>query len=228
MRKNNILEINNNFQLLKLFLLALILSGCAWTTLTSVKNLELTDIKFNKLLIIAMFSDLDLKKKTEDAFMEQFEIYGVKATTSINLIPPIKNYKEEEILKILEQNNIDGVLVVALQDFWLSHAYIPKSTISKGSGFFYGDFFSYNSYTQEVGGYYISEPNVKFDIRLFENKSGNTVWMATSLTQGNAFANYNVIVKSLAEEVVRKLMEENIIIVDSNKIYKRRDYYTGE
>ncbi len=194
-----------------LVLIVFYLSGCAWTTLNTVKNPELYQVNFRKLLVVAPFSDIGLRKQTENAFIAQFNLSGVNAFSSIELIPPVKEYNEQELLNILEQNNIDGVLVVGLQDYWTSQAYIPKSSSSRGSASLYGNSLYYQSYTQEYGGYYISMPRVKFEIRLFDSKSGQVAWLATSFTRGNAFANYNTLVNSLAKEVVKKLIEENVI-----------------
>jgi len=196
---------------LLLMLIVIYLSGCASTILNTIKNPELSEVKFRKLLIVAPFSDIGLRKQTENSFVAEFNSSGVSAISSIELIPPLKDYNEQELLKILEQNNIDGVLVVALQDYWTSQAYIPKSSSSQGSASLYGNSLYYKSYTQEYGGYYISKPRVKFEIRLFDSKSGQVAWLATSFTRGNAFADYNTLVKSLAKEVVKKLREENVI-----------------
>ena len=89
----------------KQFLLVLVifyLSGCAWTTLNTIKNLELSQVKFKKLLVVAPFSDIGLRKQTENAFIAQFNLLDVNAISSIELIPPVKNYNEQELLKILK------------------------------------------------------------------------------------------------------------------------------
>ncbi len=198
----------------KQFLLAVIifyLSRCASTTLNTIKNPEFSQVKFRKILVVAPFSDIGLRRQTENAFIAQFNLSGVNAISGIELIPPVKDYDEQELLKILEQNNIDGVLVVALQDYWTSQVYIPKRSSSQGSASLYGSSLYYQSYTQEYGGYYISKPRVKFEIRLFDRKSGEVAWLATSFTKGDAFADYNTLVNSLAKEVVKKLREENVI-----------------
>jgi hypothetical protein len=190
-----------------------ILSGCAWawTSVNSIKNPEMSQVRFRKLLVVAPFSDIGLRKQTENAFITQFNMSGIEAIASIKLFPPVKNYTEPELLNILEQNNIDGILIIALQDYWTSQVYVPRGSFSGGSASLYGNFLYYQGYTQEYGGYYISKPRVKFEIRLFDTKSGQVAWLATSFTKGNGFADYNTLANSLAEEVVKKLIEENII-----------------
>jgi hypothetical protein len=195
-----------------LFLIfAMFLAGCAKTTLTTIRNPELSQIKFGKLLVVAPFSDIGLRKQTEDAFIAKFNLSDMNAISSIQRIPPVKDYNEQELLEILEQDEIDGILVVGLKDYWTSQSYVPKSSSSRGSASLYGNSLHYQSYTQEYGGYYISKPNVKFEIRLFDSKSGQVAWLATSLTKGNGFADYNTLANSLAKKVVKMLIEENML-----------------
>jgi len=198
--------------LVVLFLIfAMFLSGCASTTLSTITNSELSQIKFGKILVVAPFSDIGLRKQTEDAFIAKFNLSGMNAISSIQRIPPVKDYNEQELLKILEQDKIDGILVVGLKDYWTSQSYVPKSSSSRGSASLYGNSLHYQSYTQEYGGYYISKPNVKFEIRLFDSNSGQVAWLATSRTKGNAFADYNTLANSLAKKVVKMLIEENML-----------------
>lgn len=201
----------SSFKQLLLVLITFYLSGCAGTTLNTIKNPNLSQEEFRKLLVVAPFSDIGLRKQTENAFIAQFNLSDVNAISSLELIPPVKDYNEQELLNILEQNNIDGVLVVGLQDYWTSQVYIPESSSSKGSASLYGKSLYYQSYTQKYGGYYISKPRVRFEIRLFDSKSGQVAWLATSFTRGDAFADYNTLANSLAKEVVKKLREENVI-----------------
>ena len=207
--------------LVGLFLiLAMFLVGCATTTLNTIKNPELFQIKFEKILVVAPFSDIGLRKQTEDAFIAKFNLSGMNAISSIQRIPPVRDYDEQELLKILEQEKIDGILVVGLQDYWTSQSYVPKSSSTQGTASLYGNYLHYRSYTKEYGGYYISKPNVTFEIRLLDSKSAQIAWLTSSLTKGNGFADYNTLANSLAKKVVKKLIEENMLeltIVKENK-----------
>jgi len=204
-----------------LFLIfAMFLVGCADTTLNTIKNPELSQIKFGKILVVAPFSDIGLRKQTEDAFIAKFNLSGMSAISSIQRIPPVRDYSEQELLNILEQDKIDGILVVGLKDYWTSQSYVPKSSSSQGTASLYGNSLYYRSYIKEYGGYYISKPNVTFEIRLFDSKSSQVAWLTSSLTKGNGFADYNTLANSLAKEVVKRLIEENILeltIVKENK-----------
>jgi len=199
------------FLIIAFLIFAMFLVGCAKTTLSTIRNPELFQIKFGKILIVAPFSDIGLRKQTEDAFIVKLNLSGINAISSMQRIPPVKDYSEQELLNILEQDKIDGILVAGLKDYWTSQTYVPKSSSTRGSASLYGNSLYYRSYTQEYGGYYISKPNVKFEIRLFDSKSGQVAWLATSLTKGNAFADYNALANSLAKKVVKILIEEDLL-----------------
>lgn len=190
------------------------LVGCAKTTLSTIRNPELSQIKFENILVIAPFSDIGLRQQTENAFIEKFNLSSMNAISSIQIIPPVKDYNEEELINILEKNKIDGILVAGLQDYWTSQSYVPRSSSTHGTASSYGNYLYYRSYTQEYGGYYISKPNVKFEIRLFDRQSGQLAWLVTSVTKGNAFADYKTLANSLAKEVVKKLIEENMLEIN--------------
>ncbi len=187
------------------------LYACAWTTLNSIKNPEFRNKKFTKILIIAPFSDLGVRQSTEEAFKKQFELAGIPSVPSIELFPPIKNYSEEEIMKILRENNIEGILVVALKRYWNSKVYIPKTSSTQGSANLYGNSLVFQTYTRESGGYYITKPRATFEIRLYDANTGKIAWLATSFTRGNAFADSNTLLTSLAKTTVKRLLKENIL-----------------
>lgn len=159
-------------------------------------------------MVFALFPDIGLRKQTENAFIAQFNLTSVNSISAIEIIPPVKNYSDEELLKILDQNKIDGVMVVALQDFWTTNVYIPPSFKTKGSASSFGNSTFFESQTQQYGGYHFSRPTAKFEIRLFDKKSSQVAWIATSTTKGDVFSDYNTLLKSLAKEVVKKLIKE--------------------
>jgi len=189
----------------------LFLSSCATTGISSIANPKFAEKSFKKIVIAAPFSDISLRKQTEQEFTCQFIMTSALAIPSLDVIPPFKDYSEPEILEILRKNRIDAVFVVALTDFWMSKTYIPKSSSTSGTVSAFGGSLHYQSYAQEHGGYYVNKPRLEFDVRLFDVESGEAVWMATSLTKGNAFAHYKTLCISLAGRVVDKLIEDNII-----------------
>jgi hypothetical protein len=59
----------------------------------------------------------------------------------------------------------------------------------------------------------VSKPNVEFETRLLDPSSGGTLWMSSSVTRGNAFAEFDTLMYSLAREVVRRLEQEQFLAI---------------
>ena len=190
----------------------LFLGACATTTrLDTIKNSRFDNITLERILIVAPYKDIGIRRETEYEFICQFMLSDVIGISSLELIPPLKEYTQSEIDNILDKNKIDAILVIALEDFWTEETYVPKSSITKGSMTWYGNSLKYNGYTQEFGGFYVSSPSVSFELRLYDKKSGEIIWLATTVTKGNALDNYKTLSNSLARESIKKLVEENVI-----------------
>ncbi|HBY57394.1 MAG TPA: hypothetical protein DEG96_05980 [Candidatus Atribacteria bacterium] len=209
------------FVLILILIITLWLIGCAKTKLDTVKNPELSHIKFEKILIVAPFTDIGLRRQTENVFVSKFASADMTAVSSLELIPPIKEYTDQELLNILDQNRIDGILTVALKDFWTTKSYVPRSSSTHGSASLYGNSLYYRSYTQEYGGYYVSKPHVSFETRLFDRQSGQVAWLVSSTTSGNAFADYGNLANSLAKKIVAELKKEKMLVLNSTEIQEK-------
>ena len=206
------------FVVFTILLISIILIGCAETRLETVRNPNLSRIKFKKILVVAPFTDIGLRRQTENAFVSKFTSTEVQSVSSLQILPPIKDYTDSELMGILDRDRVDGILTIALKDYWTSQSYVPRSSSTQGSANLYGNSLSYSSYTQEYGGYYVSKPNVNFEIRLFDRRTGEVAWLVSSTTSGNAFADYRDLANSLAKKVVSELKKENMLVLSSTEI----------
>ncbi len=189
----------------------LLLASCAATRMTSVRDPSAARSTFRNILVIAPFSDLESRTAAENIFVAKLGERGVSAIASITVMPPTKEYTEVELLRILDDSRTDGIIIVSLTDAYTKETYVPQSSTTTGSASLYGNFVNYSSRTQHHGGYYISKPRVHYELRLLDVSTGNTAWLATSLTRGNAFAGFNTLMRSLARRAVQKLAEDGVI-----------------
>jgi len=185
-------------------ILVVLLAGCASTSVTAIRNPAIADISYSRILIVVPFNDLALRGYAETQFVKDFLDAGVTALRSMDVVPPIQKYTDAEWNKIIEQHHIDGVMVVSLTNVGSSQSYVPQSSRTTSSASIYGNTVYGRSQTTTSGGYYISEPNMNFEISLFDAATGSIAWKATTYTDGNAYANTNTLLGSLAAEVVKK------------------------
>ena len=186
-------------------------AGCATTTVHSVRNPELSHLAFKKVLVVAPFRDIGRRRQTEDAFVTRLSRSKIDALASIELIPPVRQYEEDELMGILKESGFDGILVAALEAYWTEDSYVPRSETTRSRTTLLGRTLHHESYTHEYGGYSISEPRMRFEIRLFDPESEKVVWMSTSLTRGEASTGFSRMAASLARGVVTQLARDGVI-----------------
>jgi hypothetical protein len=189
----------------------IVLAGCASTKITSFRDPAFATKTFHKILVVAPFSDLESRTMAESAFVDRLTSYSVDAIPSMKVLMPTRTYSSEEFLKILSEIKIDGVLLVTLVDASSTQTFVPGSSSTYGQATLSGNTVNYSGTTQNYGGYYISKPRVRYEIRLYDVSTGNTAWVATSLTRGNAFAHFDTLIDSLADTAVEKLHEDALL-----------------
>lgn len=140
----------------------------------------------------------------ENHFVEEFGENGKIAVSSIEIISPLKTYTDEEFNALLNNAGIDAVMAITVLDAYTEQAYVPQTSTTSGNAWVSGNTIYGQSKTTTSGGYYVSKPRVKFEISLFQVKTGVLAWKATAFTAGNAFADTNALFKSLATKVAKE------------------------
>lgn len=77
---------------------------------TMFVNGEYQPREFAKLLLITGSIDQETNKKIQG----QFQKMGVPTVTSLEVMPPVKEYTDEEVKVICEKNNVDGIVQVKI------------------------------------------------------------------------------------------------------------------
>jgi hypothetical protein len=79
---------------------------------TMFVNEQFSKREFKKILIISPI----VKLSEYDKIIDQFKKIGVTAIPGVQLLPPIKEYTNDEVKQICEKNNIDGIVNVEVTD----------------------------------------------------------------------------------------------------------------
>jgi hypothetical protein len=191
--------------------MSFLLGACASTKMTSMRDPSVYASAYQRLLIVAPFSDLESRMQAENAFVAQLANRGIHGIPSISVFLPTRGYSDEEVSSILGDIGAEGVLLVTMTDAYTQQSYVPGSSTTTGTATLSGNVVNYAGTTQHYGGYYISKPRVHYELRLFDISTGKTSWVATSLTRGNAFAQFDMLIQSLAQTAVQKLQEDGMI-----------------
>lgn len=182
--------------------ISILFAACATTEVATIRNPAVSNIQYDLILVSAPFTDLELRRNTEQAFVAELSDYGVAALPAIDVFPPLKQYSETEIADEIARRGVDAIMSVVITDYYEDQSYVPPTTTTTGSASVYGNTVYGQSTTQTHGGYYLSHPRVRFDINLFDGNVGEVAWRATTFTAGNAFANASSLMASLSRSVV--------------------------
>lgn len=195
-------------KLLILLISFLLFVSCATTKISSFKNSDIDFSNYQKMLILGNSRDIDFRKTIETDLVTAFTEQSIGAVSSIELISPVKEYTDEEIQKILSENNIDGYLSVAVVTALEESAYVPQTSYTNyRSQYVNGQLIS-TPYTSTYGGYSVSYPKASFEIILTDIKTGQIAFKATANSEGDEFSDMKTISKSLA----KKIVEEYIVL----------------
>lgn len=195
-----------------LMMAVVFVSGCTMTNLVSYTDPAYKETVFQNVLIVVPDSSFERREKLEEIITKNLIKKGIQATKSIDLFPPTRTFSEEELSQILIQNGIESFLVVAQSDYWITHKYIPRSSSTSGNAYSSGNNIHFQSTTQESGGYTISKPNAKYELRLFDTSTQNLAWIGNATVNGSAISGYNDLASGLANKLANQLLKDGIIV----------------
>ena len=187
---------------------ALIAFGCASTDISSVNDPAHIGVKYGAIVMVAPFDDIESRRTAEGWFVEEFGELGITAIPSMLILPPTREYTSEEFDAKIVASNADGVMYISLTDSYETQTYVPQSSTTTGSIHVYGSSAYYSETTQHSGGYFVGKPVVKYYLRLIDVESGETAWVASSTTRGNAYASFGTLMFSLADKASKQLLKD--------------------
>jgi hypothetical protein len=185
--------------------------GCVSTDLKAFRDPDFAGKKYQRILVQAGFSDLNMREAAETAFVERINKHAAVGIPSLSVFMPTRNYTADELGKIFTDQRIDAMMFVILTDAYTSQSYIPGGSTTTGQATQSGNTINYSAQTQNYGGHYVSKPRAKYEIQLFDIPSGKKAWIATSHSRGNAFADFGNMITSLADSVVDQLQHDGLL-----------------
>ena len=200
----------SDVKILGLFLLLALFQGCAGTRISTFKDPDFSNQHFKRIVIASGLKreyDASLFQSISSKVMENHA--DVQPIKYESLFFPTRTYSNDEFNAIVKEQGIDGFLFFSLQDAGSETSYIPQYGSQTTVRPTYGG--GYNATTYNYGGYNITKPYFSFKVELVDSKSGRKAWIADSSTGGNAFADWNILLESLSDKVVRALISEGLV-----------------
>jgi len=98
-----------------LVLVILAILGCATTTLTkSWRNPDYVGRPLNKLLVVGVTTDSDLRRSFEDQFVKELRAAGVEAVPSYVVLPEAGQAERAVLVQAISEAGTDGALITRL------------------------------------------------------------------------------------------------------------------
>ena len=167
-----------------LFLSGFFLSACATTRIDTLSR-DLPAGGYKKILVVIPAENDDVRNQLEEEFAGGLSRKPVQAVPSLTLLLPRLDPESAEAAPILKENEIDAVLTLKQ----LTPYHEPLTSIPGRK----------------------PKPHIRYELDLFDTKSGQVVWTAESFTVGQLLSTLNVLHRSLLKGTRNKLRKENLV-----------------
>jgi len=200
-----------NCSRLVLALIPSMLMACATTRMTSQANPEVAGRGFTKVLSYGNFQALEHRQQAEEKLCSELvHVSHWECLQASHVFFPGQAYSAEQIAARLTDLGIDGVLTLQPVGSGTSSSYIPQSSYTTGTASVSGNTVTGSSTTQTYGGYNVSKPWANLEAVLWSVADGQMAWYATATSKGNAFADWDDLIRSAAGKTASQLRADGI------------------
>lgn len=189
-------------RILPAFFILVLTVGCSAVTVRTSKPNPETG-KLDRVLIIAMTTVYSTRSMYEEQMYHLLREKGYDVYTSVHIDPNKKElYTKEEIIEIVEDKNVAGVITISLQDVntkdtYSGSAQMQTEYLNSPNYFFnfYDTYFGFGAWT------YMSKQTIDIVGNLFDTKDKSLVYQVDAQLKNasNAEENADVFCKSLAK-----------------------------
>ncbi|MDN5212969.1 hypothetical protein QQ020_12960 [Fulvivirgaceae bacterium BMA12] len=180
---------------------------------------EYQDRSFTKIAVVAIHENLTVRTKFESTAVKRFKKEGINAIEGITIFPPKMTEAQKQpknLIKIIEENNLDGVVTMSLVSSEEGTRYRPGEDYVVPAGYSrFGKYYVQRYARVQAPGYY--EPTksylveaILYDLKgeLYEGKE-TLVWSGqSSLVDPSSIESA---ANSFTKKMVRHMVDNQII-----------------
>lgn len=179
--------------------------GCARTQIASMAAPDVAGHPYNHVPVVFPVTDLANRQFVEDAFA----VSNARYTPSYTVLFPGRQYTNAELGQAFATRGIDGVLLISLDQAGVTHA--TGSTSTSAWCYSYSSTGACTQASALTNSYDLSKPWARFTTQLYDVTTGKVMWIATSSTGGNAYANQHDVLTSMTKSTVERLNRDGIV-----------------
>ena len=185
--------------------IALLLSACASTQLTSVWKDPSYQTRPTRILVIGVAKSPLNRRLFEDEFVRQLESRGTDAIASYTVLPDAQQGDQAVIAKKVAELGADAVLITRLVSKKVVRVYVPGTPYYPPPYYdTWPDYYVYGYRYMHTPGYIANDEYAVIETNLYDAKTDRLIWAATSETGIND-SNKNLI-KSYIRVMVNSMI----------------------
>ncbi len=197
-----------------------LLNGCGTAKMNTTWTKEsYQDRKYSKIAVIGVGKDLKARNIFEQNAVALFKNKGINAIESIGIFPPGGSEEirtAEDYIQIIKENDLDGVITMALINSKETDRYKPGETLYVPAYYRVGEYIVKGYQTFNTPGYYTKEKSylieaILYNVKgeLYEGKK-TMVWTGqSSLLEPSSLKNAS---ESFTKRMVNQLIIDGIVI----------------
>jgi hypothetical protein len=153
--------------------------------------------EYKKLAVFANLADIEERRTAEKIFITRLVENGIVAESSIEIIPPIKEYTDEEITRILKERQIPAVLIIYSGDKMITNI-VPATALT----------------IPFLSGTYMLINSKKYIVKVVDLSTGENSFCATidaTTLEDRFYPNLEALLHSLANKTIQTMQKNSII-----------------
>ena len=209
--------------LLVLSLVSILFASCVSTNVASFKDPSYRNASFRRFLVIANYQKIEIVQKVESMVVERLKKQRVYAIANSSLLPPIREYSDDEKRKAFIAENLDCYIIVSPSGVNNATLYVPSISSTSANVSASRNRASGSSTTvTSMGGPRDVVSSVDTQAELYDFQNGNIVWKGEANTEvhynayGQTFARIDDVLSSFCSNIVDEL-EKNSLLKRTNR-----------
>jgi len=205
-----------------LSIVSLLIVSCAPKLSSSFVKEGYTDNKYAKIAVVGISNELSNRLAFEKEAVKLFKENGINAIEGNTVFPKSMKASAEDtsqLIKVIKDNNLDGVITMSLVDTKDSNRYVPGSTYDVPAGYYrVGRYIGRRYVTVNEPGYY--EPTKSYVIEaILYNTKGNLTgdkdnWVWTGASDLVNPSSVKSAASTFAKEMVNTLINEGVVAAE--------------
>jgi len=194
--------------------------SCKSTLSSSFIKEGYSDTSYSKIAVIGISHDLSSRLTFEKSAVKLLKEKGINAVQGINMFPQNMSKKQQEVsnlIKIIKENNLDGIITMSLINTNDSHRYEQGDSYSVPSGYYrVGKHFIRRYVTVREPGYYVPTKSYSIEAVLYNLKGGliegQDTWVWTGKSALVDPSSLKSAALTFSKRMVGQIIEDKIII----------------